>query len=128
MSAVGTQDYEALARAGHFEYREPRRRVYLNGKLVHGDGAFSFDCVIRDLSPGGAKIAVRRTQMMPRDLYLIAVKACLAHHAQVVWTNVPSRGLKFVDTFDLNDNLPENVKFLRPLWESVCVRGAATPD
>lgn len=130
MTALNMREFgnDREPRVGAFEYREPRKRVYLNGKLVYGDGAFSFDCLIRDVSHGGAKIVVRRTQMMPHNLYLIAVKDQLAHEAKVVWLNVPARGLQFVNTYRLNDNLPEEVKFLRPLWESVCIRGSATPD
>ena len=125
MAALNTQEFtnERPLRQGAFEYREPRRRVYLNGKIVYGQGAFSSDCVIRDLSYGGAKIVVRRTQMMPSSLYLIAVKNQVAHEAKVTWMNVPARGLQFINTYHLNDNIPEDVQFLKPLWESLCTRG-----
>lgn len=130
MGALGAKDYgsDSQPRTGAFEYREPRKRVYLNGKLVYGEGMYSSDCLIRDVSPGGAKIVVRRTQMIPRSLYLIAVKERLAHRAEVVWLNVPARGLKFVDTYRLNDNIPEDAKFLRPLWENLCARGMSVQD
>ena len=49
----------------------------------------------------------------------------MRHEAKVVWLNVPARGLQFINTYRLNDNVPEDVKFLRPLWENLCTRGTA---
>jgi len=103
-------------RSGDYEPRPPRTRTCLNGKVVYGDGAYSLDCAIRDLSDGGAKINLPQRQFLPVDLYLIVVRNCVAHEAKVVWMNFPSRGLRFSKTYSMSDVLPEEVKFLRKLW------------
>lgn len=109
-------------RTGAYEPRPPRIRTCLNGKVVYGEGAYSIDCAIRDLSDGGAKINLPQRQFLPVDLYLIVVRNCVAHEAKVVWMNFPSRGLRFSRTYSLSGVLPEEVKFLRKLWGDLYAR------
>jgi hypothetical protein len=114
--------------AGTYQYRPPRKRTCLNGKLVYSedaslpDGAFTLDCTIRDISEGGAKVVLSRRQLLPGDLYLIVVKYGVAHWAKVVWLEYPARGLKFSKTYKLSEPLPEELKFLRKLWGDLHAR------
>src|ERR1700722_12323529 len=91
--------------------RPPRTRTYLNGKLAYGDGllapdgALSLDCTIRDISSGGAKIALTTKQSLPLDLYLIVTKRSIAYHARIVWQNFPVRGLQFFQAYPLLEEL-----------------------
>jgi hypothetical protein len=108
--------------ADAYETRPLRTRTCLNGKLVHGDGAFSLHCAIRDISAGGAKIILARRQQLPIDLYLIAVKHCIAYKAKVVWMKFPARGLCFSKTYLLSESLPEGLNYLRQLWAELSAR------
>ena len=109
-------------------YREPRKRTCLNGKLAYGDGmlgsegAFTLDCTIHDISDGGAKVVLTHLQSLPPVLYLIVVKYCIAYKAQVVWQRFPARGLRFLNTYKLGIDLPEEVSFLRRLWLELAAR------
>ena len=103
-------------------YRPTRHRTCLSGKLVYGEGAFlpkhafTLDCLIHDLSEGGARIMVGQFQALQPDLYLIVVKFCVAYQAEVVWQKFPARGLRFTATHFLNTTLPEEINVLRHLW------------
>ena len=113
-----------FAENGSVQYqpRPPRTRTCMSGKLVYGEahgvpaGSFTLDCMIRNISEGGANVIIAKYQYMPPKLYLIVVKSCVAHYATVVWQHYPARGLKFSDTYALNDSLPGELKYLRTLW------------
>ena len=110
------------------QFRPPRKRTCLNGKLVYSedlslpDGGFTVDCTIRDISEGGAKIILARRQFLPADLYLIVVKYRVAYWAKVVWLEYPARGLKFSKAYPLSEPLPDELKFLRALWGDLYAR------
>jgi len=111
-----------------FRSRPPRKRTCLNGKLVFSDtlsppdGALTLDCMIRDISEGGAKIILAKRQPLPSHLYLIVVKYCVAYWADVVWLNYPARGLCFSRKYAMNGILPEELGFLRALWGDLYAR------
>lgn len=126
-------------RAAAHQARAPRTRTCLNGKLVYGDaafigetaltpdGAFTLDCVIRDISDQGAKVVLTKRQLLPSDLYLIVVKHGVVYRARLVWSEFPARGLKFTQTYLLGAALPEEQKYLRRLWLELCAR-TGSPD
>ena len=91
-------------------------RTCLTGKLVHGEGAFSIDCTVRDISEGGAKVTLRQNQSLPPNVFLVVVKYCIAYQSQIVWANFPARGLKFLERYKLDTSVPESLKYLRRLW------------
>ena len=72
-----------------------RARTLLGGIVSHLDGSRSFNCVIRDLSEEGARIAFLKNQYFPSKIYLINVRDRLAYDAEVVWNNGAQAGLKF---------------------------------
>lgn len=107
--------------------RDPRKKTYLFGLLVHGDGAFTMDCVVRNISAGGAKIALAKRQPLPGELFLIVVKYGLACRAHVAWLSFPERGLKFADMHFLAQPPPQELTFLRELWLGLCPRAGGVP-
>jgi hypothetical protein len=99
----------------------------MSGLLVHGDGAFTVACTIRDISEGGAKIMLERRRPLPGDVYLIVVKYGVAHLARVAWLNFPARGLQFAETYPLSADVPKELAFLRQLWLDLCARAGSIP-
>jgi hypothetical protein len=108
--------------------RAPRTRTCLSGKIVYGDGVYTADCAIRDISECGAKIVLSRHQSLPSDVYLIIVKYCVAHRATAMWAKFHARGLKFSQTYKLDGELPRELKFLRRLWDDLSARSGVEPD
>jgi hypothetical protein len=110
--------------------RAPRRRTCLIGKLVYGDGSviadnfFTLDCSVNNLSESGAKVTLTQHRPLPTSLYLIIVKYCVAHRADLAWMKYPSRGLKFRETYPLSAPLPRDVKFLHNLWADLYARNS----
>jgi hypothetical protein len=112
---------------GAHQARDPRKKTFLLGQLVHGNGVFTADCVVRDFSAGGAKITLAKRQVLPAELYLIVVKYGLACRSKLAWLSFPSRGLQFTDKYALETSLPEDLMFLRQLWLGRCERSGGVP-
>ena len=108
--------------------RPTRRRTCLGGKLLFGDGAFAekdsftFDCIVHDISEGGAKIILARNRPLPPDVFLIVKRRCIAYQAKIVWLNWPARGLKFLAAYPLDTVLPAELKFLQRAWVGLAPR------
>ncbi len=101
---------------GRENRRAARKHVLLSGKIASADGAFSFNCTIRDISETGARVAISRGQGLSNSLYLIDLQRRVAHDARVVWQRSPLFGLTFVATYPLSQPLEPNLEFLRRLW------------
>ncbi|WP_204269718.1 hypothetical protein, partial [Klebsiella michiganensis] len=44
---------------------ELRQRVFLRGKILFNNGASSIDCLVRDISRVGARLALSETTSLP---------------------------------------------------------------
>jgi hypothetical protein len=99
-----------------------RKRVLFGGKIVYGDdGAFTVDCVIRDLSDTGARITLGNRVSIPPNVYFIDLKAGLAFEAVVAWRRAPNFGLRFLKTIDLA-HAPKEMEHLARLWNASSAR------
>jgi hypothetical protein len=45
--------------------KETRLRTFLKGRIVYNNGNASLDCLVRDLSPTGARLALTETAALP---------------------------------------------------------------
>ena len=77
-----------------------RRRVLKRGKIIYGEGALVVDCVIRDMSVGGARLDVPVTIGIPHTFTLLDVQTGKRYAARVAWRRGGQMGV------DLDD-LPE---------------------
>ena len=52
--------------------RESRHKVFLKGRITFNNGASSFDCLVRDMSVSGARLALSETATLPEafDLHI----------------------------------------------------------
>ena len=78
----------------------PRSRVLLSGIVAYGDGAYSLDCTIRNLSKTGARVTTKQVQL-PSDFFLINLKT---RRAQLIYDD--DSELK-----DLNELFPNLIPF-----------------
>ncbi len=101
--------------------RSKRVRTYLRGKLFYGRGAFTIDCVIRNISPSGAQLRVQSGANIPDSVYLIDVARRTAFEATVKWRRRDGGvGLKFNAVHDLENSTTHELKQMR----RICIDGS----
>jgi hypothetical protein len=93
-----------------------RQRVLLRGLIVYGAGTFTCDCVFRNLTANGARIAVKQLFQIPERFYLINIRDGIAYDASVVWNRSLDIGVKFQSQLPLNSNEDLTYRRLRKLW------------
>jgi hypothetical protein len=92
-----------------------RLPALLGGKIV--TGGVTYDCVIRNLSPTGARIKMAvETAQPPVEFHLIDIRGGMAHLARIVWEQPPWIGLSFKQSWDLRTAPPAEHPELRRLW------------
>ena len=74
----------------------PRRNTMIRATIVFGGGRTKLECIIRDLSTGGAKLEVASVKSIPQSFDLI-VPRHRPHHCQVRWRALKELGVQFVD-------------------------------
>jgi hypothetical protein len=75
--------------------RAQRYRVLNGGKLIVNDGQSVIDCVIRDMSEGGAKVRITIPTVLPKQLEMLVVKNNMLYPVEVRWNRNSEAGLQF---------------------------------
>jgi len=94
-----------------FDRRSARRqRVLKEGKVILSDRV-SLDCVVRDISPGGARIEFDTPVSLPADFSLRIVSADLVIPATPAWQRKLEAGIRFtgVGMVGAVDNTPKKI-------------------
>jgi PilZ domain len=99
-----------------------RKRVLLAGIITYADGAYSFDCTIRDLSESGAQLVVGKNAQFPTDFFLINIRDRTAYDVSVVWNNGSRIGVTFKKIYPLSDIRDPSLNYLTRLWISKAAR------
>jgi hypothetical protein len=97
-------------------------RALLSGKIIIGNGLMSPDCVIRDLSPGGARVRVPRTIELPSRVGLLVIKDGLLFDAIVAWRRDDEAGLAFSGQHDIRGDIDPAHRGVRALWAELTPR------
>ena len=95
---------------------EPRFRVLLRSKLVYGDGLISIDATVKNSSPHGALLTLTQPQALPDNLFLLDLRAGVAHEAHVAWRRLPQIGVQFTRTHKLDHPATPELRVLRRMW------------
>jgi hypothetical protein len=109
------------------ERRAPRRRTFLGGKAVFGEGQV-VNCTIRDLSEGGAKITLARGDCVPTHFFLIEPRSAMAYKARVSWIKAPDFGVAFLSAYPLDQPLPTELRHVARVWATFRPPAAGTRD
>jgi alpha-mannosidase len=74
-----------------------RVRSFLRAQIVFNNRMTTIECIIKNYSASGAKIALNDTLAVPNefDVYIPAKQR--NHHARLVWRDKDSIGVNFVD-------------------------------
>lgn len=102
--------------------KSPRNRVLLGGKIVYDNGACSYDCAIRDLSPAGARLATKAGMVLPKRFHLLDLKNGRAYDSEIVWRNATQTGVKFHDTIVLSELAGSKLDYLKRIYVEACPR------
>ena len=76
--------------------RSQRRRVLKEGKLIFGKAHSVVDCVIDNMSEGGAHVRINSSHGVPQDFYLVEANRGIIHKAEVAWRTTTGIGLKIL--------------------------------
>lgn len=92
----------------------PRILMQRSGKVLCG--GFAWDCIIRDMSPSGARIQMLSSATPPDALQLVDLSSGYAHDSQVAWQKDREFGLRIVRTHDLRGLAPASFQTAKRLW------------
>jgi|SRR5579859_6329656 len=93
-----------------------RRRVLLPGLIVYANGAQTYDCTLRDLTPGGARIIMPHFVQLPRHFHLINIRDAVAYNTRLVWIRGHEMGVSFESVISLAGNAEFAAQRLKKLW------------
>jgi hypothetical protein len=74
-----------------------RQRTVLRGTVYYDKRSVSADCVIRDLSDGGARLELSENVIIPDTVELYIPKREETFHAQVRWRHFKEVGVAYVN-------------------------------
>ena len=89
-----------------------RKRTFLGCTVVFGEGTHSFACVIRNVTPAGARIGFEAGHSMPSSFWLINNRDRTAHKAHIAWATAKEAGLEFESSIPLHQ-LPAELTYLK---------------
>ncbi|MDO8361022.1 MAG: PilZ domain-containing protein [Devosia sp.] len=72
----------------------PRRHTMIFATIVFDSGRTRVDCVIRNLSDGGARLEVATVKNIPQSFDLL-VPRHRPHHCRVAWRALKELGVEF---------------------------------
>ena len=117
MSAAGRLD----SKSPEYDLRRSARvRTLLGGRIVFRDGAYSYNCIVRDISEGGARIEIPDARMLPRRFYFLTSKAEIAYDSELVWRTRLMAGIKFRDAIELPTCKDPKLRYLKQVAAELC--------
>ena len=76
--------------------RQPRLRALKAGRAILPGGHSTFDCMIRNLSPVGAKVTFESTADIPAE-FRLRLEDGTTHECAVKWRSPREIGVEFLD-------------------------------
>lgn len=76
---------------------EVRQRVFLKGRVIFNNGASTMDCLVRDLSSTGARLAISESMSLPEVFELYIPQKDRSFRATLRWRREDGIGVTFAD-------------------------------
>lgn len=86
----------------------PRLRSLLGARACYNQRRSTLDCVVRNISDGGAMIVVTETVLLPADFDLEIAQRQRCYHAHVRWRTGTKVGVSF-ETTDIPETADADV-------------------
>ena len=93
-----------------------RNNATRTGKIVYRGSTAAFNCIIRDISKSGARISLSESNVHSNQFYLVDLDERIVHEAKVVWMAYSQRGLRFIQSYPIDQRMPPHLEFARRLW------------
>lgn len=90
-----------------------RKRTLKGAKVAFGDFRFTYDCVVRNVSPEGAMVRCAHASEVPDDFHLYDPSEQTLQRAEVVWRTDRDLGIHFLgDAVSIHgSNDPRHARF-----------------
>ena len=93
---AGNNDPRSRWHVAHMEkQREPRRRTLKTAHIVFNDGGSVIDCLVRNLSPGGALLVLPSVFGVPEIFELLIDSDGSLRSARTIWRGHGQMGVAF---------------------------------
>lgn len=83
--------------AGADKRTSDRIRSFLRAQIIFNNRMTTIDCIIKNISPTGAKVALNDTLAVPTEFDIYIPQRGRSHHARLVWRDKDSIGIDFID-------------------------------
>ncbi len=104
--------------------RSSRRDVTLGGRLFFGLAGLSIDCIIRDISDHGARIAVPSAAWKaPKEIHLLSLREGRVYSGEVVWNRGRYLGLDFSQVQAAADIADPMLAPIKAAWKEQQAKG-----
>ncbi len=115
--ALAPSAHRSLQKRGFERRRSARRACTLGGRLFFGLAGLSIDCVIRDISDHGARVAVPRASWRaPKEVRLLSVREGRIYCGEVMWNRGRYLGLNFTHVLDAAEAVDPELAPIRAAW------------
>jgi hypothetical protein len=74
-----------------------RTRSFLRARIIFNNRMSTIDCIIKNFSPTGAKIALNETLAVPTEFEIDVPQKGRGYHARLVWRDKEAIGVEFID-------------------------------
>ncbi len=74
-----------------------RGRTYLGGQIAFNGRCSVMDCIVRNMSQNGARVAIESTVAVPREFDLMVQQKGESRRARMIWRNDKEIGVVFCD-------------------------------
>lgn len=86
--------------------RESRQRSYLGAQLQFGNRTQTLDCLVRNITPHGARIEFHNSATLPGRFTMVIPQKGTRHDARIVWRGFEAAGVEFLDTISAHTRIP----------------------
>jgi hypothetical protein len=93
--------------------KTPRPRTYFRGVIAFNRRASTMDCLVRNFSGAGAKLALSNATMLPDKFDLTIERKERSFRASTVWRQVNEIGVRFLS--EIEDDVPVPLEWVRRL-------------
>jgi len=80
--------------------KSKRTRTYLGGTLAFSSRCASLDCIVRNLSDTGARVALDGSALLPDEFDFTVTRDDRCFRARLVWRNATEAGLVLLNPSD----------------------------